>query len=428
MEESMTSAEPIGKEPAGKLRQNWLRVILFFGLLVVLAATPYFWNLWQEGVVSIPVLPVVLALLVGVGVLGSYLGRSQILDPWVGQVWLGGILLQPILMVVFDTPLAYTIQFLSLLFLVIVGLPFLVMLGGWRKMTAVEILLIFMMPFFLIFVLLDGSSSFKGSFGSCHFLSDLRDQGCVRSVGSGRSGPMLLNSGDEPQLIRAEGRKIWIEPLNRWLAWFDSRAIELDYNVNFLDENSSETLFRGIGLGFEGLRFFGAVQTLISMPAGEIIEEFRLDESGPEEGVSANDFSTMYEPAPSFVYTSDDGCPITSRDGRLSAQYDQDELVVFEGEPGEQLFSLTIDDAACPVFSWDGRYIAVPKNLGENALFIVDTEAGNLAATVAVGEGDLAYLDFSSDGNTLLVTVRSPYWFFWYEGLIFDMEKLVAAD
>jgi hypothetical protein len=331
-------------------------------------------------------------------------------------------------MVAFDTPLAYTIQFLSLLFLVIVGLPFLVMLGGWRKMTAGEILLIFMMPFFFIFVLLGGSSSFKGSFGSCHFLSDLRDQGCVRSVGSGRSGPMLLYSGDGTQLIRAEGPIVWIEPLNRWQAWIDSRPIELDYNVHFLDENSSETLFRGTGVGLEGLRFFAAVQTLISMPAGEIIEEVHLDDPGPEEGVSANDFSTLYEPAPSYVFTSDDGCRISSRDGRLSAQYDQDELAVFEGESGERLFSLTIDDAACPVFSWDGRYLAIPKNLGENALFIVDTEAGTLAATVDVEGTDLAYLDFSADGETLLVTVRSPSWSFWYEGLIFDMEKLVAAD
>jgi hypothetical protein len=66
--------------------------------------------------------------------------------------------------------------------------------------------------------------------------------------------------------------------------------------------------------------------------------------------------------------------------------------------------------------------------LGENALFIVDTEAGTLAATVDVEGTDLAYLDFSADGETLLVTVRSPSWSFWYEGLIFDMEKLVAAD
>lgn len=107
--------------------------------LAVLAATPYFWDLWKGGEVNIPVLPVALLLVVGVGVMGFRLGRSQFLDGWVWKGWLLGVLLLPVLVTVFDTTLAYAIQFLAILYLVIVGLPFLVVIGGWRKMTAAQI-------------------------------------------------------------------------------------------------------------------------------------------------------------------------------------------------------------------------------------------------------------------------------------------------
>jgi len=409
------------KEGSG-MRGKWIQIILFFGMLLLLAATPNFWDLWQEGEVGVSVLPVVLLLVVGVGVLGFRLGRLQVFDDWVWKGWLLGVLLLPVLLTVFDTSLAYVVQFLAILFLVIVGLPFLVVTGGWRKMTAFQIILIFVIPFLVVFVFFDANSIFK-RVGPCHLLSELRQHGCVRSVGLSRGGPVLLYSGEGTQLVRAHGLNIWIEPMNRWAAMVGARAIKLDYRVAYLDKNSAETLFRGIGRGFAGNRYFSAVQTLISMPSGEIVEEIR----DSEEGVSSDGFSNEYEPDSSFFSDSNVGCLVTSGDGRLAAQYGQDELAVFDGESRERLFSLMIDDAECPVFSRDGRFLMAPKNLGENALFVVGVESGSMVAKLDFGNSDIRHLEFSADGETLLVTRAHPILSLWYQGLIFDVEKLVEG-
>lgn len=59
---------------------------VFWGLLLLLTTTPYFWDLWQAGQLLFPLVPIILFLLIVIGLLsirdmGLIFDLEKVVDP-----------------------------------------------------------------------------------------------------------------------------------------------------------------------------------------------------------------------------------------------------------------------------------------------------------------------------------------------------------
>jgi hypothetical protein len=323
-------------------------------------------------------------LVILVGALAFLLGRRQWFSPWVWRGWALALLAIPVSSAVLDTAPAHILQPIAFLLLVICGFHFLVN-GGGRGLTKAAALLL--IPLVIAWFLIPGPVPDPGDWiGPCHLFSELRENGCVRSVPLSQGVPILIHPAPQTgreQLIRAYGSAVWIESPNRWKALINSRPIRTDMTISFLalnlDRNQLQTYYADRFL-FQILRI---ATTYIDLQSGEVTGPIRMNESFTE--------------------------------------------TVMEYVEETRGYRWRTVQPADPAVWAEGQLVSLAKTIDSNLLYLVDPATGENLTTVSLDDYYIQYPDFSSDGKYLAVTTykreSDAYW-----GLIFDVEKLLPPE
>ncbi len=224
------------KNPVSKLESNFLFISVF---ALLMQSLPWIWEMWQRGFVLFSGFGIVVVAYLFLILIWSF-GIKNYASRWWWRVWLAILLLAPLWLILLDTSPAKIAQLLAL------GTLLLIWLIASSRNEGRKIITRFL-SIILIAAGITGLLNFWHYFdfvGPCHALSPLRQSRCVRSIPLADN--TLVNFGknvqnDTDSLIYPYGHTVWIEPLERWPAFWDAQVVKFDYWVSTASINHDGT-------------------------------------------------------------------------------------------------------------------------------------------------------------------------------------------
>ena len=418
---SPTGATPI-TIPSKANRPVFLLLLLS---LLSLILTPFLWESWRNGTLSLP-LPLLLLLVVILSAgLARFLSRSHHwFPPRLTYLWLLLILLTPSIRSVLDTHFGFALQIITITFINAIGIYYW-SLHGFSASTKGFVLIF--LPHLILLIWGFFTVLLWDSIGPCHLLSQYRQAGCIRSLNDSSLSPISLSPtpfSTRDYLLSANEATIWLEPLHPLAALVNNHTLTVPYyDIGYLDTDASGTQLHAYELMSVGIPIFfdwvAIGHDIIDMKTGQTIARTELAPLTPTETEAVIEAWLAYYDWPRPVASTDPKRLFTAANGTRQAAIFYDHRIAVWSDPDGELTHLSLSylppsitlPTTTPTWSFtpekpynclnlstDGRLLAGSDNTGRLDIYDIDQQTLLINITLT-GDGAFSCPTFSETGR-----------------------------